>query len=233
MELVKILVAYIQDAYYVYRRNNFSMFVYDNINISQRSNNISSIIISSSEYIYQVPAMFYGTDINDRVFLFHPKKTKNDDVSIVVTPDNSLTSYFNRVHSSSMNKLVTINPQLMSLLMTLNGCDDKKIPCIKNSTTAINILYNAISRNSIPNSYMGDIDFILNTLAIIKGIDANYDNYVNRFRSLDLLFQYRLYLQSIEYNDITWNINLNDPNTVMEINNKYFIDCPLDLRNLL
>ena len=35
-----------------------------------------------------------------------------------------------------------------------------------------------------------------------------------------------------ESKDISWLINLNDPDTVKDINNKYFIDNPLDLNAL-
>ena len=53
-----------------------------------------------------------------------------------------------------------------------------------------------------------------------------------RFNTVDLIVQSKIYDSTIEANDMQWYINLKDPKTVKDINNKYFADNPLDLNNL-
>ena len=67
-------------------------------------------------------------------------------------------------------------------------------------------------------------------MQISNKIDAY--NFKYRFNAVDLVFQHRLYTMMAESKDISWLINLNDPDTVKDINNKYFIDNPLDLNAL-
>ena len=56
--------------------------------------------------------------------------------------------------------------------------------------------------------------------------------FINRFKGLDLIYQHLIYINTAESMDNSWYINLEDVNTFQNINNKYFIDNPLDLNNL-
>ena len=80
------------------------------------------------------------------------------------------------------------------------------------------------------NDYNTDINFVYNQLELFSIIDQ--DNFRLRFNAVDLVFQYRLYCNMSESKDISWLIDLRDPDTVKGINNKYFTDNPLDLNAL-
>ena len=76
-----------------------------------------------------------------------------------------------------------------------------------------------------------DIDYVYHALeGIVKYVDPTTFKF--RFNAVDLVFQHRIYNSSAESKDISWYINLSDPNTVRHINNTYFADNPLDLNNL-
>ena len=123
-----------------------------------------------------------------------------------------------------------INPKLLSLIMTLNGLPSKKLLTMVNITTAVGRIYKAITENKIINDYNSDINYVYNQLELFSKIDQ--DNFRLRFNAVDLVFQHRLYYHMAECKDISWLIDLQDPDTVKNINNKYFADNPLDLNAL-
>lgn len=221
LEMVKIITAYIYAVYYVRKTTDFSMFVFDNIN---RNQDVPAIIITKSKYAYQIPAMCQNA------YLFRPKKYQGDDISFGVCSGNVLDCAFNKLSSQkTIDKLHKLHPQLLSLLYTLTGLSSKKLVTLFNSTTAINRLLEAIDNQRIINGYNSDMDYIYNALGITT-IDAV--NFKYRFNAVDLVFQHRIYNNTAEARDMSWLINLQDKETVQEINNNYFADNPLDLNAL-
>ena len=222
LEMVKILCAYIYGVYFVRKATDFSMFVYDNI-----TKNIAkpSVMLSKSRYVYQIPAMC------ENAFLFRPKKYNGEDISFAVAHENVLFQYCNKLNNPKIfEQLKIINPKLLSLIMTLNGLPSKKLLTMVNITTAVGRIYKAITENKIINDYNSDINYVYNQLELFSKIDQ--DNFRLRFNAVDLVFQHRLYYHMAECKDISWFIDLQDPDTVKNINNKYFADNPLDLNAL-
>ena len=229
IELVKILAAYIDDVYYVERKTDFTMFVYDNIiNTLNKYPNSVSIIISKNKYAYQIPAMMLGR----RVYLFRPSKGNGEDRSICISPNTALTLYYHSINKVDVKaRLQVINPELLSVMMTLNGCKDKGVNSLTNIIRASRMVDGAINCNKMLNSYQSDMKWVYNALDGINTI-TDFPAFDARFKALDLKFQYMLYCASIESKDFSWNLNLSDPDTIRDINNKYFIDNPLDLNGL-
>lgn len=231
LELVKIMCAYINDVYFIHKQSDFSMFTFDAITTNTHANNENlSIVWTKSKYCYQIPADFIGYP----VYLFRPIKTKEGDQSIFVSPTNALTQYYNKLvpNSNSSIQLKNMSPKLLSLIMTFNGCEDKRVNGITNIIRAIEILKKAIDDNKLLNNYQSDTHYIYEVmvpLGIASIMDENTFEY--RFKALDVIYQHRIYSQSIESKDFMWNINLSDPYTMMEINAKYFTDNPIDLNN--
>ena len=222
LDMIKLLCAYIYGVYFVRKSTDFSMFVYDNI---LKNPNMPAIVISKSRYAYQIPAMC------ENAFLFRPKKYNGEDVSFGVTHDSVLFQFCNKLNNNkTLEQLRVINPKLLSLIISLNGLPSKKLLTMVNITTAIGRVYKAITENKIINGYNTDINFVYNQLELFSIIDQ--DNFRLRFNAVDLVFQYRLYCNMSESKDISWLIDLRDPDTVKGINNKYFTDNPLDLNAL-
>ena len=223
LEMVKILCAYIYGVYFVKKTTDFSMFTYDNIIKSNRK--VPAIILSKSKYAYQIPAMC------DNAFIYRPKKYNGEDTSFAITHNNVLFQYCNKLNNAKVfEQLKVINPKLLSLIMTLNGLPSKKLLTMLNITTTVGRIYKTINENKIINDYNSDMNFVYNQLELFSKIDP--DSFKYRFNAVDLIFQYRLYDNMAESKDISWLIDLNDPDTVRNINNKYFADNPLDLNAL-
>lgn len=223
LELVKILCAYIYDVYYIHKNSDFSMFVYDNIVNNQK---IPAIILSKSKYAYQIPAL-----LNNSV-IFRPKKYSGEDISFVVSRASVNQTFYNKISNTTvLDRLSRINPSLLSLMISLTGLPSYNLKTLLNITTASKLVDDAISFNRIINDYNNDINYVYNSLI---GLDKYIDpvSFSYRFNAVDIVTQHRIYNSTAEARDISWYINLNDPNTIKDINNKYFIDNPLDLNNL-
>lgn len=221
LDLMKILVAYIEGVYYIKRQTNFAMFVYDNI---VKNPGITPLIISKSKYSYQLPAFI------DNCILFRPMKSNGEDTSYAVTHSTVLNNFFGTKNDKSKELLDEINPRLIGMLVALNGAASCGIKAACNINVATRAIHKAITTNLILNDYISDPEFLYPKLDIDKYIDPMSFKY--RFNAFDLIFQHRIYNSSAEARDITWLVDLHDPETVKSIANRYFIDNPLDLNNL-
>ena len=220
LDMVKLLCAYIPDVYFVRRATNSAMFIYSNI----LENNNLALIISKSRYMYQIPAI-----INSNVYILRPKKKQGQDISYLISHQNALLYQFDKC---SNPKLKEFSPLLMSLLLALNGFGSYNIPTKCNITTACNLLHKAILDGKINNWHNPDPVFVYSKLDFSVTRFISISELKFRFMAIDIINQHMLYQNMIESKDITWNINLYDPETVKSIANKYFIDNPLDLNNL-
>ena len=226
LEMVKILAAYIPEVYFVKRTTNFAMFVYNDLVVNDKNNTIAPVVITKSKYAYQLPSIF------PKVKIFRPKKSKDGDSSYVITSRTVFRHFFKNINAqTTLERFNVLHPALLSLMITLTGLPSYNFNTLMNATMASKLVIDAISNNRIINNYNSDIDYVYNSLiGIDKYIDPTTFKY--RFNAVDLSTQYRIYNSSSESRDITWLINLNDPETVREINDKYFYDNPLDLNSL-
>ena len=186
----------------------------------------TAVIFTKSKYAYQIPAMLPNAKI------FRPKKTKDGDASYIVSKPYVYGNIYNKISDvHTLDRLTKINPELCSIMLTLTGLPSYGVNSIFNVRAASKILYNAIEQGRILNGYTSDIDYIYNNISSVENkIDPVTFKY--RFNTIDLVYQHRIYNSTAEARDISWQINLNDPKTVQDINNKYFADNPLDLNSL-
>jgi len=223
LERVKRLVAYMEDIYLVNKKSMFPLFVYDNI---LKNPNVPAIIITKNTYAYQIPALVPNTAV------FRPRKHIGEDTSFPVFGGNILYQYYSNISSAkTLEYINAINPQHLSLLMSLTGNKQFNLNSAISSTVAIRILNEAILNGKILNSHTADTDYVYTVLPeLSKYIDAT--NFKFRYNACDIIYQHLLYTQMPEAIDYTWMVNFNDPQTVQDINNRYFADNPLDLNSL-
>lgn len=222
LEMIKILCAYIYGVYLVKRTTDFSMFVYDNI---IKNKQIPALLITKSKYAYQIPALC------ENAVIYRPKKYDGQDISYYIDNTNVLNMFFDKIKSSkSIELLKELNPSMLSLLITMNGLPQKKLLTLFNSTSAINKVHDAVINLRINNAYNPDVDYMYNALQIADKIDPS--SFKCRYNAVDLIFQHMVYTNTVESKDISWNIDLQDRKTIHAINNKYFVDNPLDLNSL-
>lgn len=224
LELVRILCAYIPDVYFVKKDALFPVVAYSLIRVCPIKT--LTLVITKSKFAYQL----IGGDTQN-VIILRPKKTKDGDSSYIVDTNNLYYAYFDSITSTStIDKMTTFNPRLISLLMTLTNT--KSLSSLMPVPTAVKIVENAIVNKSIINGYNSDIDFVYKVLCPNIEKYASLDQIKYRFLSTDLLSLFRFYANTAEAMDNTWYINCSDPKAFKEISNKYFVDNPLDVNNL-
>lgn len=218
LELVKILAAYINGIYFVKRNTNCGIFILDNIMKTKQP----SIIISKDKYLYQIPALL------ENVVIFRPKKTNGEDISYFINRNNVLPHFYSKASQATLSDLSYINPALLSVLIALNGFPQYNMKSAVSINIAVSLLKDAIQNGRLLNNNNTDINYLYNQLyGVAKYIDMV--SFSNRFNAIDILSQFRIYNSSIESKDLSWCLDLNDPNTVRDINNKFFSDNPIDL----
>lgn len=219
LDLVNILAAYIEDVYFIRKYSMFPMFVYNSINMP-------SIILTKNTYAYQIPALIPNTAV------FRPRKHASEDTSFAVYGSNVLYNYYSGITGAKTLEYISkINPEHLGLLMALTGNNQFNLRSAVSSTVAIRILYEAIMSGKILNAHTSDTDYIYRAIPdISKYIDAQSFNC--RYKACDIVYQRMLYTQMPEALDYTWMVNFKDPATVQDINNRYFVDNPLDLNSL-
>lgn len=227
LDMIKILCAYINEVYYVERNSNFALFVYDTIKANTQYPKIPSIVITKSKYSYQIPALCH------EAVLFRPKKSNKEDVSYPIRHDEVIMQNYNKIKTNlTLAKLQMINPELLSVMMTMTGLPGYNVKSICNVSAAARMLYDATHGiKRMQNGYNADPMYIYDCL---DGIEAMCDSttFTFRFNAIDLGYQYKLYMTSPEQIDSSWFINLNDPRAMQDINNKYFANNPLYLDSL-
>lgn len=225
LQLLKILCAYIDSVYLVFRDGDFETFAYTNIINNQDKTNI---VLTKSKYAYQIPALY------ENVYLFRPAKYNGEDISYVITHNTAITGYYSKIKDvSTIQDLCKITPELLSAMMTLTGVQSYNVKRVCITSRAAKIILSSISHGRILNCYTIDPEWLYKSLAL-DGLSKYISDvvFIYRFKAIDLVFQSNLYVSSAESKDITWNIDISDPFTVQRINNQYFIDNPLDLNNL-
>ena len=167
----------------------------------------------------------------NNILIFRPKKYNGQDISYYINKGNVYDCFYNKSSKDTIENLHKLNPELLSLLISLNGLPKYKLFSVMNISTAVKLVLDAIIKNKIINGYNSDIKYVASNLnGLTDYIDMISLEY--RFNTVDLIVQSKIYNSTIEANDIQWYINLKDPKTVKDINNKYFADNPLDLNNL-
>lgn len=223
LELIKILAAYIEDVYFVRKYTMFPIFVYDNI---QKSYTTPAIILTKNNYAYQIPALLSNAAV------FRPRKYAAEDTSFAICKFNALSNYYSNINrTKTLEYLSAINPEHLSLLMSLTGNNQFNLRSVVSSTVAIRILYEAIKSGKILNAHSSDVNYLYQSMPNISKYINDY-NFACRYKACDIVYQGMMYSQMPESLDYTWMVNFKDPSTVQDINNRYFVDNPLDLNSL-
>lgn len=198
------------------------------------NNKLPNIIISTSEYMYQVPAYTASHTVVFRKKTSIVNSNRVDD-SFGYNSKTSGIFYIADTKNNARGDL-TLNPLAISIFMILNGLPKHGVNSIYNITTSINII-NYLDINDIRS---GDIDSMydgIKSFISTYGKSLKYciepDVFSNRFKAIDVRYQEKLYQLLPESTDKTYLVNTCDVQSIKEINDKYFISNPIDLQRLI
>lgn len=207
LDVLDLLCKYIEDVYIVHSTYETSVVMYDIISKDNITNNKVNLIISRDTYPFQL------TTICPNTVLFRPYKTNGEDLSYYVNSYNVFNAVmYNR--RTQKRDFLNINPQLYSMLFTLNGIKSRNIKLEFQIQSAINTVKNAIDNNQILNGH----NFIIDWNQIQSRKDPNLLQH--RYECIDIISQHAIFKNDIESN---YNFqDLYDPKTLQSINNQYF-----------
>lgn len=225
VEILDLLIPYLPDIYFLRTDFESGVLMYDIMCHNESiGNNYPNIILTTDPYLFQMVGIVKDTCI------FRAKKYRSEDLSFVVNSENLLSTMFHIRNVSEPDFIGEMNPGLCSLFMTLSRCPERSIKSFFNLPKAFNIIYSGVSEHKILNGYNSNTENIWNSLYKAEFDKYTYDMFDRRFRVIDILSQYLVYLNT-NYGKVKL-MNLVDPDTVKNINNEYFKKFPLDLNRL-
>jgi hypothetical protein len=216
LEILKVLCPYLPDIYLKIGTVEPSVIIHDLIN-GDFNNGNPNIVISSSQYTYQLPVFTPNT------IVFRKKITEKEDTSYSYNFVNAINAFIYETRKVVINEV--LNTKAISLLMVLSGLPKRNIKSIFDIRKTIKLI------QAIPDSCLGDIDAMYEYI-ISSNNKIEYREFSNRFKAIDLLYQYKLYQLLPESKEQSYLQRFQDPNTVKDINDRYFANVPLDLERL-
>ena len=234
-EQLTLLCKYIDEVYFLYA-NEFesSVVIFDTI-LKEEAKDVSvpNIVITKSLYAYQIPAYTANTRI------YRPLKSKGIDNSYIINKSNCLYRYvLDRRSNTGINEeldniLQNLNPELISLLMTLAGLHSRGVRPVINITSSLREMVKMIQNRLIINGYNSMIDYPINVYKMHPTMVMNKVEILSRYKGLDLRLQHMLFMQSIYPASIGGSIiDLIDDEGFRFIAGKYYSKYPIDLNNL-
>lgn len=221
MEILEILCPYLPDIHFVKGTFETGAIIYDIICRNELVDNSPHMIITKDVYNYQL------VPTRDNIIILRPKKFNGQDDSYYINQVNLLDTYL-RERKCEYRPKVLLMPGLLSLIMSLSSIPDRNIKSLLNITSTLKSLEKAIFDYKILNGHNSNIDLVHKNIDNLKISSVSLEF---RFKAIDIVFQQSVYMNTPECKSITF-VNLDDPETVKEINNKYFINNPLDLERL-
>lgn len=248
ISLIKLICQYIDKVYLISRPIESMITIYDLIS-KEQDKNVPNIIFSSCPLMIQLPANLNNTFIF-RLYKMHERNldgtTTISDYFTVIHRSNAIMEFIasrslnNEIKEDLMIMSNTINTELLGFIIALCGVPrkEKNIPRLLSTKSVIKNLYKVITNNPKLNCYTTNIEDLYGEMELFKKVIptksiVDIDILKNRFFAIDLLFGYNIYLNTFPYhNDNSYIIDLVDPEAVKDINNKFFINNPLDLNRL-
>ena len=192
-------------------------------NIASKYPGIPNIIISKDPWNLQVVGH------HSNVYMIRPIKKNSEDLSVLINNENTLTFYTN-LRKNDCDTL-GIHSSYISFIIAATRFPERGIKSLHSLSSIVRYLSNAIDKGFISNTNIYDI----------KGLCEDL-NKVNKGNLKE--FEIGLRMNAIGYNPCMYRymmspyvdniniINLHDPNSVKQINEKYFSKVPLDLMSL-
>ena len=229
IQMLRLLIKYVPNAYLKEGTVEPAVIIKHLID-TDFDNGIPNIVISSSDYMYQLP--YYSRD----TVVFRKKNVAgNNGFEDASFSYNGITAplYFVQDTKGTVKGDISIPPSALSVLMCLSGLSGRSISSLFNITTSAKIV------RFIPTEAVlaGDIEYIYGAIQMCldKSKTKNkldFDEFSNRYKAIDLRFQQAMYTMFPEASDKRYLESLIDPEALKAINNKYFKDTPIDLQRL-
>lgn len=226
IELLSTLCPYLPDIFFINGTFETGVYMYDLICRNELTNPTAPhIILSKDKYLYQL------VPTRNNIIYLRPKKFKGEDISYYLDKSNVM-EYIMSERGIKYRPKTWVSPELITLLMTMTSVQERFIKILMDYTSALKSIEKAIQSHTMLNGYSSNIDLSYTALYSEK-MKIGDTTFAHRFKAIDLVFQHSVFITTPEAKNVdSCLVNLYDPETVKDINNKYFINNPLDLNRL-
>jgi hypothetical protein len=226
IELLKIMVPYIKDVFFV--QTSYETTLMMRYLILRNGKGMPNIILTRDSYPAQLTSEFPQT------VLLRPKKNHSGmDLSEIIVPRehiNHKDSFwgYTIAENESSSETLDISPVNFPLLAALSRFKDRNIKTLISVPEASKIIYSVIGSQDTKL----DPDALYRMSNSTRLMSTPLATIDSRYKTLDATgYQYSLFTESTESLDINLT-NLYDPEALQQINATYFHDDPLDLYGL-
>lgn len=225
IKLLQLLGDYLPSIYTVLGTFETGTIIYDLICRNECVVHLPNFIITRDMYNYQIiPA-------NKDIIILRPKKNNAIDNSYYINNSNLLSVYIkDRESSINITEFANLSPAILSLLMSLTAVKERNIKTIMSLSQANKLIQGGLSKNTLFNGYNSIPSIIWNGLNTDK-LKISFSEFELRYKAIDIIYQQSVYMNTPEAKSLKF-LDLNDVNTLHQINNQYFTNNPLDLENL-
>ena len=181
-----------------------------------------NIVISTSQYAYQIPAYCPDTVVFRKIF--NGKEVTACSYNLL----SAIPVFIAETRKVAVENV--IHPKLITALMVLSGIPKRNITSTKNIANTMELLV------GIPQEAIGDINYLYDLIK--ERADQNKwkimsrEEFTNRYMAISIEYQGEIYRNLPESTESSFLIQINDPNGVQYVNNKYYAKHPLDLQRM-
>lgn len=227
LEIMKTLIPYLPGIYIKYGTVEASVMI-DHMIKYDFDKDATNLIVSLSPTMTQVVVNnpnTYGL-INKNSYI-------TGDTSEVYDYYTAMYEYFLENGHKCDFEIPDGKYHYISLMMSLFGLKRRDVPKMISAVHASKII-NAIPPNIYGDTAMmyGAIQEVMSRYKSFINSNNSYDIFDNRFKCLDLRYQALMYNTMPESKEQNYLVDLKDKHALLEINNVYFHDNPLNLENI-
>ena len=223
--ILQVLSPYFNDIYFKYGTVESGVII-KHLMDSVFNNGLPNIVVSTSEYIFQLPAF-------SNCVVLHKKREQDAgnkiDASYSYNASTAINRYIFEVRK--VTSILWIIPEMVSSLICMMGMPQRNVSCIISVPRAFEIMRRIDMQSWL--SVYGDItqmySLMLTNMTSKESNALSFGEYLNRFKAIDINYQLTLYRSLPESADNSFLVRLHDPDKIKEINNNLFINTPINL----
>ena len=224
--LIGLIAPYLNDIYFKLGSSEVSVIAFDIISqLASRGFQKKVVMISASHIAFQLINV-----VPDMIFIYKKRNKNNDDLSVVVTPENAIHLAVMESKNHDISNLGNLPSTWLSPFFTLCGLPQRSIKMMFRYNKAIEILsklenaYRIITPESLFSAISEDES--------IKKDPRLLEQIMFRYKCLDLVFQLAEYRMLPESKEKSYMRQVSDFGQLININNTYFQSNPINLQLL-
>ena len=224
LEFVKMLVPYMPDVYFKFGTVEPAVIIKNLITTIPLFQQFPNVVISSSEYMYCLPANCEDTVVFRRKYNAKKKATIAYSYNFV----NAINAFAHETRKIVIDH--PVYPKLISTIMVLSGIPKKNVISSKDIVTSVNLL------SDMPKEMIGNIEatyrFLSEKCKAKNQRLLSFETFYNRFMAIDIDTQLAIYQHTPEATENAFLTQLEDPDAMKYINGRYFTHYPINFEGV-